>query len=89
MREKTNTRKLCGRSIDMVSTGKNIKRFAQRRGLSTEDIRAALNLATRQAVYRWYRGETIPNLENLKMLEDLFEVNRLDDIIIFTEAEEC
>ena len=81
----TKKRKICNRCIDMVATGKNIRSVAEERNFTAEDIREALNLASRQAIYRWYRGETVPTLENIGRLECIFEVDTIDELIVFTE----
>ena len=78
-------RKICNREINMIETGKKLKVMAEERNLTTEDLRACLNLASRQAVYRWYRGETVPSLENLGRLELVFGVESIDDLVVFTE----
>lgn len=82
-------RKICNKTINMVETGKKLKAMAEERGLAAEDIRAGLNLASRQAVYRWYRGETIPSLENLRRLEDIFDVKSMDDLVVFSDPEDA
>ncbi|MBQ8434112.1 MAG: helix-turn-helix transcriptional regulator, partial [Clostridia bacterium] len=43
-------------------------------GLSQEDL-AQKVFVTRQAVSRWENGETIPNIDTLKLLSRLFDVS--------------
>ena len=43
-------------------------------GLSQNEIAEKL-FATRQAVSRWERGETVPEIETLKAISDLFSVS--------------
>lgn len=43
-------------------------------GLSQSDIAEKL-FVTRQAVSRWERGETVPEIETLKAISDLFSVS--------------
>ena len=43
-------------------------------GLSQEEL-AEKVMVTRQAVSRWETGETIPNIETLKLLSKLFDVS--------------
>ena len=40
----------------------------------TQDEMAARLFVTRQAVSRWENGETIPNVETLKLLSKTFDV---------------
>lgn len=48
--------------------------FRTKNGLSQEDL-AEKVFVTRQAVSRWETGETIPNIETLKLLSKLFNVS--------------
>ena len=45
-----------------------------KRGLSQEEL-AEKVFVTRQAVSRWETGETIPNIDTLKLLSKLFDVS--------------
>ena len=45
-----------------------------KRGLSQEEL-AEKVFVTRQAVSRWETGETIPNIDTLKLLSKLFNVS--------------
>lgn len=67
--------------IDMYATGQNIVRLRESAGLSVNDLQEKLKLATSQAIYRWQRGETIPSIDNLIVLADIFGVT-VDEIIV-------
>lgn len=67
--------------IDMHATGQNIVRLRESAGLSVNDLQEKLKLATSQAIYRWQRGETIPSIDNLIILTDIFGVT-VDQIIV-------
>ena len=45
-----------------------------KKGLSQEDL-AEKVFVTRQAVSRWETGETIPNIDTLKLLSGVFDVS--------------
>ena len=45
-----------------------------KRGLSQSEL-AEKVFVTRQAVSRWENGETVPNVETLKLLSKLFDVS--------------
>ena len=66
--------------INTVETGRNIRRLRRDRGLSIQDVQNAL-LVNRQTVFKWQRGDTLPTLDNLVILADLFNV-KLDDIVV-------
>ena len=45
-----------------------------KKGISQEEL-AERVFVTRQAVSRWETGETVPNIETLKLLSKLFDVS--------------
>ena len=51
-----------------------IFQLRNRAGLSQDEL-AEKVYVTRQAVSRWENGETIPNIETLKLLSKIFEVS--------------
>ncbi len=68
--------------INMPATGQNITRLRKEAGLSVMELQEKLELASPQAIYRWQRGETIPAIDNLIILADIFGVT-IDEIIIW------
>ena len=62
-------------SIDMVETGKILKKLAQRSGYSVKDIQQYLGLSCPQPVYRWYKGVILPSVDNLLRLSELYQVH--------------
>ena len=55
-------------SINMEKTGANIRRLIKASGYSVRDIMKITGLSTEQAVYKWYRGDSIPALETQLVL---------------------
>ncbi len=55
-------------SINMEETGANIRRLIKGSGYSVRDIMAITGISTEQAVYKWYRGESIPAIETMLIL---------------------
>ena len=55
-------------SINMEATGANIKRLIKASGYSVRDIMAITGISTEQAVYKWFRGESIPAIETMLIL---------------------
>ena len=51
-----------------------ILELRMKKGISQEDL-AEKVFVTRQAVSRWETGETVPNIETLKLLSKLFDVS--------------
>lgn len=58
--------------IDMVKTGHNIKRIMAAKGLKVKDIQSFLELSAPQAVYHWLSGKSMPTIDNLYALSELF-----------------
>lgn len=67
--------------IDMKATGRNIKKIMQQRRLAVKDVQAYLNLATPQSIYHWLGGRSMPTIDNLYALSELFGVS-IDEVIV-------
>ena len=72
--------------INMIKTGENIKNLMNSRGLSVKAVQEVCGFATPQAVYKWLHGTTLPTVDNLVILADLFCCT-IDDILIV--EKEC
>ena len=59
---------------DYMETKDIILELRTKKGLSQEEL-AQKVFVTRQAVSRWETGETIPNIDTLKLLSKLFDVS--------------
>ena len=59
---------------DYMETKNIILELRTQKGLSQEAL-AEKVFVTRQAVSRWETGETIPNIDTLKLLSNLFNVS--------------
>ncbi len=61
-------------AIDMSGTGRTLKQIMLIRGMTVKDVQAFLGLATPQAIYHWFDGRSLPALDNLYALSELFRV---------------
>ena len=68
-------------TIDMVATGKNIKRLRKAAGISVRELQDVFGFRTPRAIYKWQRGEAMPTIDNLVILAAMFQV-KIDDILI-------
>ena len=59
------------RVIDLVKTGKNIKRLLSERGLNARDVQQRLGFAERRPVYFWIQGKNLLSIDNLFMLAEM------------------
>lgn len=69
------------RCVDMEATGNNIKTLMTERNMKTRDIAEACGFTRLNSVYSWFYGRSIPSVDTLVILSDIFNVP-IDDIII-------
>ena len=60
--------------IDKRKTGINIRRIMDMRGLTVKDVQEYLELGSVQRIYHWINGISMPTIDNLYALSDLFHV---------------
>ena len=72
--------------IDLIKTGKNIKRIREASGISVRDIQNILGFTNPQAVYKWQNGECLPTIDNLVILAAVLGVT-VDEILV-TDGDE-
>ena len=61
-------------SIDPAATGARIRDTRKAMHITVEAIVEALGLATEQTVYKWQRGDSLPEYVNLLNLSKMFGV---------------
>jgi transcriptional regulator with XRE-family HTH domain len=72
---------MCRYAIDPTAIGAKIKELRNLKGLTVAQVCDYVGIYSEQAVYKWQRGESMPTLDNLVTLCDLFEVT-LDELLI-------
>ena len=70
--------------FDALAMGQRIKALSKEKGLKLDDIREAAGIGTAQAIYRWYRGEVIPEIEHLYLVSRLLGIT-VDELLIIHE----
>lgn len=60
--------------IDKRETGINIRKIMDRQGLTAKDVQQYLELGCVQSVYRWFDGVSMPTVDNLYALSELFKM---------------
>ena len=63
--------------INMIATGHNISRMRKEKGITIKQIQEQMGFNTPQAIYKWQNGSTLPSLENLVVLAELFNIEKL------------
>lgn len=72
--------------IDMKETGKNIEKIMKEEGVSPKLFARIMGWEKPQAIYRWYYGETLPNIDTLAVLSRI--LNRPIESLIITRKVE-
>ncbi|MBR4027440.1 MAG: helix-turn-helix transcriptional regulator [Lachnospiraceae bacterium] len=62
-------------SINMEKTGNKIKTLLKEQGITTEQVKVACGFEYTQAIYKWYRGQSLPSLENLIILSRILHTS--------------
>lgn len=69
-------------SINMEKTGANIRNLVKASGYSVRDIMTITGISTEQAIYKWYRGESIPALETMLILANALGIELKELLVI-------
>lgn len=70
--------------IDVLATGKNIRKIRTEKQISVDKIADAC-LLTRQSIYHWEHGTSLPALDTLILLSDVLETP-INDILIINQV---
>lgn len=60
--------------INKRETGVNLRRIMDMRGITPKDVQQYLGLGCVQSVYHWFEGKSMPSVDNLYALSDLFQM---------------
>ena len=70
-------------SINLKETGKNIKKKIEESGYSVEKLTTILGFSSKSNIYKWFRGESLPTIDNFFALSTILGVT-INDLIIAT-----
>ena len=73
-------------SIDTVATSERIKGLMKEKNISAKSMAENLGLSV-SAIYKWMNGSSLPSYELAEDLVDLFELNRIEDLIVLKKSE--
>ena len=57
-----------------MKLGERLYNYRRKKGLSQEDVAAKLNV-TRQTVSKWETDQTLPDLDKIELICELFEIS--------------
>lgn len=66
--------------INKKETGIYMRKLMDRRGITVRDIQEYLGLASVQSIYHWLNGVSMPTVDNLYALSELFRMP-MDDML--------
>lgn len=67
-------------TINLPKTGVKIDSLRKKANMSVRDIQKIFGFATPQAIYKWIHGKSLPNIDNLLILANIFDVS-IEDIL--------
>lgn len=74
--------------IDTKATGIKIKTLMDYYGYVPQDLVNCYVVGSLQAVYKWYRGESLPDTEKLLFLAKLLNVT-IEELLVVKKTEGC
>ena len=75
------------KSIDMIQTGRRLKKLCEEAKLRTMDIQHLTNLSYPQSIYRWYQGEVLPSIDHLYTLSRLLGMH-IEDMLVPAQVDD-
>lgn len=73
--------------IDNSLTGQHLREVCREKNISASRVHELLCLGSTQTVYDWFKGRTLPSLENMVALSVLLGYT-VEDLIIFASSGE-
>ena len=67
--------------INMEATCKRLDELRKERNLSIKDIQHYFGFSSPQGVYHWMQGRSLPCIDNLVILADLYQC-KVDDMLV-------
>lgn len=72
--------------IDMKRTGIKLKNMLSKAGYDVKFLQGYLHLSCPQSIYRWFKGKTLPSIDNLYALSSLLGVHMEDLIVLQNQS---
>lgn len=63
---------------DLVASGKKMRALRKERNITVEQVREYMGFESVQSIYKWERGECLPQADTLIALSLLYEVNPIE-----------
>lgn len=73
--------------IDLRRTGEHLRDMLRERNLSPKEVQQILRIGSTQTIYDWYKGRTLPSLDNMVALGRLLGCS-VEELLVFQAVEE-
>ena len=73
--------------INFEATGKNLKAYRLKANLKVSQVQDVFGFMYPNAIYKWEKGERLPDLTNFVVLEDIYHAT-LDELLVVDRAPE-
>ena len=70
--------------INNIETGKRIEQLRKDNYFTVKQLQEIFNFTSPQSIYKWQWGETLPDIQNLLMLAQLFDC-KIEDILVYDD----
>lgn len=67
-------------SIDMELFGRKLKKTCENKHVTAAELQQFLHLGSIQAVYMWFEGKRLPNLDNLYAISKYLDI-RMEELL--------
>ena len=74
-------------AIDTKRTGEHLRDMFRERNISPKKIQELLRIGSTQTIYDWYKGRTLPSLDNMVALGRLLGCS-VEELLVFQAVEE-
>ena len=64
--------------FDLVASGRKMRSIRRSRNISVEQVRRYMGFESVQSIYKWERGECLPQADTLIALSLLYQVNPIE-----------
>lgn len=75
--------------FDPVVTGQRMRNIRKSKKISVEQVRDYMEFESVQSIYKWERGECLPQADTLIALSMLYNVNPIEFFQEDAEASSC
>lgn len=73
-------------TIDMTATGANIHKMIKDRKMTISYIQDIFGFNTPQSIYKWFRGDALPTIDNMVILAKILDTT-IDTIIVVNAVD--